>query len=201
MGITERRARQKHSLRQEILDAARQMFAEEGFERVSMRRLAERIEYSPTAIYLHFEDKEDLFKAVSDETFGKLVQRLEKQRRQLAGDPLACLRAGLREYIEFGLRYPEHYMVTFMQRPRQESLEDFEASIGKEAFRYLSRAVADCVTAGLFRKIDIEVTSQVLWVSVHGLVSLLIVKKAFPFAPRAVLIDEQVDTLIRGLMS
>lgn len=200
MGIAERRARQKTSLRQDILDAARQMFAEEGYDRVSMRRLAERIEYSPTAIYLQFEDKDDLFKAVCEETFAKLAQRLAKQRRQLAGDPLGCLKAGLREYIEFGLKHPEHYIVTFMHRARQESVKDFEGSVGQEAFGYLHQAVADCVAAGLFRPMRTEVTAQVLWVSIHGLVSLLIAKKGFPFAPRNLLIDEQLDTLIKGLL-
>ena len=77
------------SLRGEILDAARRMFAEEGNEQVSMRRLAERIEYSPTTIYLYFEDKDDLFRAVCDETFGKLVRRLERHRRQHEADPVA----------------------------------------------------------------------------------------------------------------
>src|SRR5512139_3820069 len=99
MGTAERRARQKASLRGEILDAARRMFADEGYEAVSMRRLAERIEYSPTTIYLYFEDKAELFHAVCDETFGKLVRRLERQRRLHAGDPVDGLRAGLREYI------------------------------------------------------------------------------------------------------
>ena len=200
MGIAERRARQKSSLRQDILDAARQMFADEGFAAVSMRRLAERIEYSPTAIYLHFADKDELFKAVCDETFAKLVQRLEKQRRQLAGDPLACLRAGLREYVEFGLKHPEHYTVTFMHRDRPDSIKDFEGSVGQEAFSYLHRAVDDCVAAGLFRPMRTELTAQVLWMSIHGLVSLLVAKKGFPFAPKAVLLDEQVETLIRGLL-
>ncbi|MFM7142200.1 MAG: helix-turn-helix domain-containing protein [Alphaproteobacteria bacterium] len=73
MGIAERRARQKSSLRDTILAAARQMFIEDGYEAVSMRKLAERIEYSPTAIYLHFADKDALFRTVCDETFARLV--------------------------------------------------------------------------------------------------------------------------------
>jgi AcrR family transcriptional regulator len=200
MGIAERRARHKTSLRQEILDAARQMFADEGYDRVSMRRLAERIEYSPTAIYLHFEDKDDLFKAVCEETFAKLVARLEKLRRKMAGDPVGGLKAGLREYIEFGLKHPHHYIVTFMHRARPQSLTDFEGSAGQQAFGYLSRAVVDCVTAGVFRPMRPEVTAQVLWVSIHGLVAILVAKQAFPFVPKSVLIEEQVETLVRGLL-
>jgi AcrR family transcriptional regulator len=200
MGTAERRAREKASLRGEILDAARQMFAEEGYEQVSMRRLAERIEYSPTTIYLYFEDKDDLFRAVCEETFGKLVRRLEKHRQQLEDDPVTWLRAGLREYIEFGLKHPEHYTVAFMRRPKEETPEQFDGSAGQEAFDILREAVAACVDAGRFREVDREVAAQVLWMGVHGLVALLIAKKGFPFAPRSVLVEEQLETMIRGLL-
>jgi AcrR family transcriptional regulator len=176
------------------------MFADEGYQQVSMRRLAERIEYSPTTIYLYFEDKDDLFRAVCEETFGKLVSRLEKHRQEYAGDPLAWLRAGLREYIEFGLKHPEHYTVTFMRRTREEAAPHFETSSGRDAFDILRQAVAACITAGRLRAIDPEVAAQTLWMSVHGLVALLITKKAFPFAPRAALIDELLETIVRGLL-
>ena len=200
MGTAERRARKKASLRGEILDAARRMFADEGYEQVSMRRLAERIEYSPTTIYLYFEDKDDLFRAVCEETFSKLVRRLEKHRRQHEGDPVAWLRAGLREYIEFGLKHPEHYTVTFMRRMREESAAQFDTSVGKDAFDILRQAVAACIAAGRFREMDPEVAAQVLWMSVHGLVALLVAKKGFPFAPRLVLIEEQLETIVRGML-
>jgi len=200
MGTAERRARQKASLRGEILDAARRMFAEDGFEAVSMRRLAERIEYSPTTIYLYFEDKAELFHAVCDETFGKLVRRLERQRRLHAGDPVGGLRAGLREYIDFGLKHPEHYTVTFMQRLKGEDAGAFAGSAGEQAFTILREAVAACIEAGRFRPVHPEVAAQVLWMSVHGLVALLVAKKGFPFAPKATLIEAHLETIIRGML-
>ena len=176
------------------------MFADEGFEHVSMRKLARRIGYSPTAVYLHFANKDDLFRAVCDETFARLVARLEKQRRQHAGDALTILRTGLREYIAFGLKHPEHYIVTFLQRRTGASVRDFEDSTGEQAFGYLVRAVDDCIREGLFRPVQADVAAQTLWMSVHGLVSLLVMQKPFPFAPAAVLAEAQVDTLIRGLL-
>lgn len=200
MGIPERRARHQRSLRAEILEQARRLFVEEGYERVSMRRLAERIEYSPTTIYLYFKDKEALFEAICDETFERLVKRLEKQRQVHAGNPLESLRAGLREYIDFGLKHPEHYMVTFLRRPAGESPADFAGSAGERAFETLRRAVRECAEAGLLRPVHPEVAAQVLWMSIHGLVSLLVAKKGFPFAPRAALIEEQVETLVRGMV-
>ena len=82
------RTRQKALLRQEIIDAARDILAREGYEQLSMRKVAERIEYSPTAIYLHFEDKADLVFQVREETFGRIVNELESLETEFK-DPVA----------------------------------------------------------------------------------------------------------------
>ena len=73
MGVIERREREKEEVRRKILDAARELFASEGYERVTMRRIADAIEYSPTTIYNHFEDKDDLVHALCEEDFGRLL--------------------------------------------------------------------------------------------------------------------------------
>ncbi len=73
MGVTERRERERVEIRQKILDAARELFATEGYERVTMRRIAEAIEYSPTTIYHHFEDKDDLVNALCEKAFSALL--------------------------------------------------------------------------------------------------------------------------------
>lgn len=200
MGVAERRARHQHSLRAEILDQARRLFVEEGYDGASMRKLAQRIEYSPTTIYLYFRDKDAIFQAICDETFDKLVGRIERQIRRHEDDPVAALRAGLREYIEFGLKHPEHYIVTFLRRSASETPEAFAGSAGERAFETLRRGVRAAADAGRLRPVHPELAAQVLWMSVHGLVSLLVAKKGFPFAPRAALIEEQLETLMRGLM-
>src|SRR6185295_8761728 len=105
MGVQERREREKKELRQEILDAARDLFIREGFENVSMRKIAEKIEYSPTTIYLHFVDKADLLDCVCEETLQKLENRLAAIALATP-DTLDRLTAGLRAYIEFGLEHP-----------------------------------------------------------------------------------------------
>src|SRR5437667_7503849 len=106
MGVKERRARQKKFLRQEILDAASELFVRDGYENVSMRRIADKIEYSPTTIYIYFKDKAELLEQVCKETFGRLVQRLSKIMEQ-PGDPVERLKRGLIAYIEFGLANPD----------------------------------------------------------------------------------------------
>jgi AcrR family transcriptional regulator len=200
MGITERRERQKASLRREILDAARAMFREVGFEAVTMRKLAERIEYSPTTIYLYFEDKHDLFQAICEETFAGLANRLDRLHRR-GLPPLEELRAGLRIYVDFGLQHPSDYTLTFTHPARPERPIDYHASAGARAFGYLERCVAACVAAGeLRRDLEAPAAAQALWAACHGVVSLLIAHRhTFPFVPRRVLADLTIGALIAGL--
>ena len=203
MGIAERRTRHKESLRNEILEAARALFVEEGYDAVSMRKVAQRIEYSPTTIYLHFKDKGELFQAICEEMFAKLSHKLEEQAKKRAADatpdPIAALREGLQIYAKFALKNPEHYTVTFML-PRNQVVP-FDGSMGQQTFQYLRGGVTACVEAGVFRKdVDVEAASQSLWAAVHGVVALLIAKcDRFPFIKAERLVDETIDTMIRGL--
>src|SRR3974390_747218 len=102
MGVKERKAREKTHLRQEILMAASELFVKEGFENVSMRRIAEKIEYSPTTIYLYFKDKAELLEQVCHDTFSRLIVHLSRITEQ-PGDPVDRLRRGLVAYVKFGL--------------------------------------------------------------------------------------------------
>src|ERR1700745_2980565 len=90
-----------------------------------MRRVAERIEYSPTAIYLHFQDKRDLVFQVCEETFARLVVELTSLEGELK-DPVERLRGALHRYIAFGLRHPQHYLATFVAVPSDQLPEDIE---------------------------------------------------------------------------
>src|SRR5271157_5193185 len=102
MGVKERRARQKQNVREEILDAARALFVKEGYESVSIRKIADKIEYAPGTIYLYFHDKAEILGRICEETFSKLDRKMEAIRHDTAA-PLDKLRRGLRTYIQFGL--------------------------------------------------------------------------------------------------
>lgn len=201
MGVKERRARQKRYLRQEILDAASELFVRDGYENVSMRRIADKIEYSPTTIYIYFKDKGDLLEQVCKETFGGLVQRLTKIMDQ-PGDPIDRLKKGLLTYIEFGLENPHQYRATFMM-PIPEGFDrtkyQQEDSPGMQAFSFLIRGVTDCVNAGKLPAMNVELASQTLWAGIHGITSLLITKSWFPWVGRDKVIHSTVDTLVSGL--
>src|SRR6266853_2367684 len=114
MGVQERRARQKEGVREEILDAARTLFVKEGYEHVSIRKIAEKIEYAPGTIYLYFRDKAEILERLCEETFSKLAQKMHAINAD-PSNPLDGLRRGLRTYIQFGIDNPNHYIVTFVQ--------------------------------------------------------------------------------------
>lgn len=202
MGVKERRLRQKKFLRQEILDAASELFVRDGYENVSMRRIADKIEYSPTTIYLYFKDKAELLENVCQETFARLIQRLTSIFQQ-SGDPVERLKKGLLTYIEFGLENPHHYRATFMMLIPEgldnEGCHKMKMSAGMQAFHFLRLGIGDCVKAGKMPAMNVELASQTLWGGVHGITALLITMEHFPWVGKQQLIHSVVDTLMAGL--
>ena len=203
MGPKARREREKEQLRQEILDAARELFLKEGYENVQMRRIAEKIEYSPTTIYLYFENKADLLYAVCQETFAKLYKKMAAINEKYV-DPVERLRAGGRAYVEFGLKYPNHYRMTFINHPQLPGGKEQylrEESMGMRAYDQLRQQVAQCVEENHFKVTDVEAISQALWAVLHGVTALLITKPDFPWVKKEALIELTVNSAIDGLLA
>ena len=200
MGVRQRRHRDRERLRGKILKAARELFIRHGYENVSMRRVARKIEYSPTTIYLYFKDKADLSRASATRRSRVSNRKLEAI---LEEEPtLEGLRKGLRAYVDFGLENPHHYRVTFLvAQPPEERSEKYLApdSPGMKAFAYLREAVSASIEAGHLRPMDVETASQTLWAGVHGVTSILIVHPDFPWVDREKLIETVIDSMIDGL--
>jgi len=200
MGVHERRAREKEGIREEILEAARTLFVKEGYENVSIRKIAQKIEYSPGTIYLYFRDKADILQHISDETFSRLERKLDAINRDTAADPLHRLRRGLRVYVQFGLDNPDHYLITFMISTRETNGEEtFRFTAGGRCFGELVKGVQTAMEAGMLEPGDVAEISQALWAGVHGVTSLLITACGFLFVESNRLIDRVAETLIRGI--
>lgn len=206
MGSKERREREKAELRDKILDAARELFVSEGFDAVSMRKLAERIEYSPTAIYLHFKDKESVMRAVCDADFLTLAKQFRKIAR--LADPVERLRAAGLAYAEFAFEHPNHYRLMFMTPHPPHAPEESEIQKGnpeEDAYAFLKATVADCIAAGRIRPEldDVELLAQVTWAGIHGVISLQIAKHNddwIDWRPSDERVELMMDLLIRGLL-
>lgn len=201
MGATERREREKEEVRRKILDAAQELFAREGYEQVTMRRLADAIEYSPTAIYYHFEDKDDVVHSLCQELFGKLFAAVSQ--RDAPDDPVEQIRQLGRAYGAFGLRHPNHYRFMFMT-PKPASHKPEPGDGGYRAFGLLRQAVERAIEAGRFAPGDPHAIATVLWASLHGAVALVTVNgpEKFPEKPPPPdLIDQVIDAGIRAFLA
>jgi len=200
MGVIERREREREEVRQKILDAARELFVSEGYEKVTMRRIAEAIEYSPTAIYLHFEDKDDLVLALCRQEFGRLLEVFESQA--WPADPVERIRLAGRAYARFGIEHPNQYRFMFMTPMRPEHKPE-PTDPGFLSFDFLRGAVAEAVATGAFMKGDVDTIAQALWASVHGVVALLISVRpdCWPRPPKKDLVEQTIDAAIRGFLA
>lgn len=207
MGVKERRERDKSETRDKILDAARELFVTESYDGVSMRRVADMIEYSPTAIYVHFTDKNELFHELCREDFSRLAEVF--QSSAMPTDPVERLVQIGRTYAEFGMQFPNHYKFMFMtpHPPHIPDSEDREMMGNPEvdAYAFLKYAAQEAISAGRFREElnDGELVSQTLWASVHGVISLNIAKCSDPWVNWRSLrnrVETMLDVTIRGMI-
>jgi AcrR family transcriptional regulator len=202
-------------LRKNILKAASHEFLERGYENFSLRRVAERIGYTPTTIYLYFRNKDDLLHGTVLEGF----QEFDAQIAHVAAshrDPLKRVEALGNFYVQFGMDNPALYRLMFMQRsdlylmPRfheddanAENLSPIDPQ-GQTprvlAQELLVQALEEAMKNGSMEKGDAKLKADVLWVGVHGLVSLAISPLiSAEYAP--MLKEELIRTLIRGTFS
>ena len=207
MGIEERRQRERDEVREKILDAARELFVELGYEGVSMRKVAERIEYSPTTIYLYFADKETLFQQLCQNDFSQLAEEFQKVAQ--LPDPIRRLREIARLYVQFGVEHPNHYRLMFMTPYTAEQKDepdwDIKGNPNKDAYAFLLQCVCSALQNRLFRLEyqDSELIAQTLWAAVHGVVSLQIIHKDNPWLNWSPLPDRSramLDGILRGLL-
>jgi AcrR family transcriptional regulator len=206
MGVKERREREKSETRDKILDAARELFVTEGYEGVSMRKVAEKIEYSPTAIYVHFADKNELFRELCHQDYARLAEVF--QSSMISTDPLERIRQIGAIYIDFGTRNPNHYKFMFMTPHPAHELDEVDREMKdnpeKDAYAFLKWAVQQAMDAGCFREDleDVELISQTLWASVHGVISLKIAKgddEWVDWRPMRDRAELMLDVTLRGL--
>jgi len=149
MGIAERKNRQKQALRERILDAARRIVMREGFAALSMRKIADAIEYSPATLYLHFASRDEIAQALCAEGYAQLLETFVP----LAGiaDPAERLKALGRAYVAFGVAHPETYRLIFMEDPSYTG-----AALGGVV---KGKAMAEPVNAGAATSEDTEATA------------------------------------------
>ena len=187
-----RRLRQRDDTRQAILQATDRLLVEEGYERLSMRRLADRCGYTAPTIYHHFGDKNGLMEAPVDDRFRRLLVTLRKSAR--GKDPLSTLRAMAESFVQFGLDHPAHFRLVASRR-----LEDSEPLPSLEEVRELiGESLNQLGEQDLLNAQSPSEAGQSLWAMLHGLVSLQIYRPEIGWSET--LVQTSLDALLGGLV-
>jgi AcrR family transcriptional regulator len=187
--------------RTEILDAAKQLFVEHGYDATTIRRIAGRVGISSTGLYVYFPDKNAILTEICNTTFENLIEELDEVRRKCS-DPVQALQESLEGYIRFGLNHPNEYELVFLSRkthelPRPEARNE---NLGEQAFQKFTECVEAAVQTGLTQEADIERLAQQVWAGIHGLVVLLLLRPDCCCVNLDSLISGHVRMLMHGVI-
>ncbi len=209
---TRKRRGEGHTRRDEILQAAKQLFLREGYEATTIRKIADRVGVSAPALYLYFADKEAIMLALCDQTFGFLIEKIGQiEKEQL--NPRDQLRHCGEAYVRFGLEHPQEYWLTFLSgnTPKQIKAQgghraanidpEQPGTAGAIAFQHVVKLLRDVEAAGLKLNYAPETAAELLWMGLHGLVAALINNPDFPWSNREELIQGMLDVVTKGVLA
>jgi AcrR family transcriptional regulator len=207
MGTVERRAREREEVRGRILEAARCLFAQEGYDAVTLRRVAEAIEYSPAAIYKYFADKDEMVRALVEDD---MTYMLESFQPALAKCSLVeRLNTFGRAYMSIALERPNHYRLMFMtplpEQTKDELMAGRHEDPNQDSYALFRSSIQECIDAGLFRPEfnDAHLVAQTLWCALHGIASLHITHardKHVPWRDVQQRAEVMLEVLMRGML-
>lgn len=186
--------------RAEILDAAERIFFESGYEGATIRRIAEDVGVSPTALYMHFSDKHSILMEIA----GNALDQLIAEAKAIAGgkeDAAVRLRAILKAHMRFALKHKMAYQMVFTEGAREiraDTGDTHEKAV--QYYRVLPEVVGELMRDGRVPKGSLHGVSQTLWAGCHGLVNYLINMPGFGWVEVDELMDLMVDGLVKGLI-
>ena len=200
MGIQDRKDRDKEEMKKLILQAAKEISLEEGFDKLSIRKIADKIEYSPGSIYSYFKNMDEIIFELHNHAFEKFYK--EQIKINDIKDPFEKLREHGKIYIRFGLENPDLYEIMFIVKaPGNEIESTNEWEKGMKTFDFLKQNIQECIDAGYFKGSDLNSISIAMWSLVHGIVSLYL-RKRFAMIPKDYLIpvmNGAFDSMINNM--
>lgn len=192
-----------HLRRAEILAAAERIFVAEGYEGATIRKIADEVGVSSTALYMHFKDKDQILLEICIET----IEQMLDSNTEIAARPIdsvSRVRLMLEAYVRFGFEHPNAYRLVFCSpaAPVTEIRGEKHAAaaqIGSDCYNRFSGVVREIAAEGRLRAGDDRTAAQTLWAACHGLITLVITKQDFNWAPPEVLTGVLLDGMLHGL--
>ncbi len=199
MGIRERQVRERETVRRKILNAARTLFLNEGYANVSMRKIAEQIEYSPGAIYSYFTSKEDIFFALAEEGLQFVRTHCAPQSR--AGAPLERVRETLWRFYTFSKEQPEYFSLIFVDSAVPRISRDWERFPSMRELRSdVEHDLQQCIDEGMFPGVDSPgAIFRILWTAAYGAAVFRLSHRLAPGEDSDALAHDLLDSALTGL--
>ncbi|MQA30377.1 MAG: TetR family transcriptional regulator [Luteitalea sp.] len=203
MGIKERQERDREAVRRAILDAAKELFVREGYENVSIRKIAELIEYSPAAIYSYFPSKDDIFFSIAEEGFRLLYGDRAQFCELDTLPPLERLRAICWGLYQFSCKHPQYFALMFIDRSVPRVSREYERfSFAREMKKHLIWHVQQCLEEGIFPPdSNPAVMFRILTTGLMGVAVLRMSDRLGPGEDADDLARDVLDVTIAGLRS
>ncbi len=201
MGINERKQKEKDKLRRKILNTAKDILIEQGINKLTMRAIAKKINYSPTTIYLYFKNKEKLTFHLLEYSFQILVEALQKEDIKTYSNSIERLKAGLTIYIKNGLDNSNFYkiMTGSILEFKNPEMTLKEGTMNEKSFSILQEGVELCIKNKELKPGDPFNIAKILWVAIHGITIIMIDTPTFPWGNKDQFISDYLDVLIKGL--
>ena len=199
MGIRERQSRERETVRRKILNAARTLFLNEGYANVSMRKIAEQIEYSPGAIYSYFASKEDIFFALAEE--GLQIVRTHCAAADHANSPLERMRESFWRFYTFSKEQPEYFSLIFVDSAVPRISRDWERFSSMRDLRAeIEQDIQQCLDQGVFPGIESPgAIFRILWTAAYGAAVFRLSHRLAPGEDSDALAQDLIDATIAGL--
>ncbi len=190
-----------HLRRAEILHAAEGIFLTEGYEGATIRKIADAVGVSSTALYMHFPDKAAILLEICE---GAIARQLAANTEIAARptDPATRVRLMMQAYMRFALENPNAYLLVYCTPPSDVLADKVDelVEMGARSYAAFESVVGEIAAAGRLRTGTVNSAAQALWATCHGVVSLLIAKPAFEWAPTEDLMAVAVDGVFHGLV-
>lgn len=190
-----------HLRRAEILEAAERIFVAEGYEGATIRKIADEVGVSSTALYMHFPDKGGILAEICERAFADLLS----SNREIAARPLDSVlrtRMMLDAYMRWGFAHPNAYQLVYSVRaPGAQPLPASTTQISAECYGVFSGVVREVAAAGRLRTGDGDSAAQALWLACHGVVALITARPTFDWADREELMRLTLDGMLHGLVT
>ncbi|MDZ4369848.1 MAG: TetR/AcrR family transcriptional regulator [Phenylobacterium sp.] len=190
-----------HLRRAEILEAAERIFVAEGYEGATIRKIADEVGVSSTALYMHFPDKACILHEIVEGTLSQLL----RQNTEIAAKPLdavARTRMMLEAYMRWGFQHPNAYHLVYCATApvSTDPTPDRTTDLSRQCYEVFSGVVREVAASGRLRIGEADTAAQSIWTACHGLVALIISRPTFEWADHDDLMRVTLDGMLHGLV-